>query len=88
MAFSGCDTMEKWNVMPSLELCELNIEGPLAYLNIKREEVYNALNTQLISELIVALSWTSEHSVAKKEKIFDKNGKEYLRVLILSLIHI
>ena len=84
MAFSGCDIMEKWNLMPSLELCELKIQGPLAYLNIKREEVYNALNTQLISELIAALNWTSEHSAAKKEKIFDKYGKEYLRVLVLT----
>ena len=76
--------LKVWEKMPNTELCDLKIVGSLAYLNIQREEVYNALNEQLITEIIQVLKWTKDHSVATKKSIFDTGGNEYLRVLILS----
>ena len=38
--------------VPITELCRLEIEGPVAIVTISRSEVFNAMNAQLISELI------------------------------------
>ncbi len=84
MAYSGCDNLENWEKIPDTKLCKLNIIGPIAYLKICRNDVYNALNIQLISELIEILSWTKMYSVGVKEKISDSDGIEYLRVLVFT----
>ena len=41
---------------PDTELCSLKIEGNTARLNLTRSSVFNALNTQLITELINIIS--------------------------------
>ena len=43
------------DLKPETSLCSLRIEGPVAHLTLTREDVYNALNIQLISEIIAVL---------------------------------
>ena len=52
--YLGCEIMEKKisDEIPETQLCYLEIEGPVAIITISRKEVFNALNAQLISELI------------------------------------
>ena len=55
--------MRMSDVRPATELCSLVIDGSVATLTLDRSDVYNALNVQLISEIIDALDWTSHRSV-------------------------
>ena len=66
MEFSECDIMSSsTNDYPETELCRLEIEGPVARITLSRPDVFNALNVQLISELIEILHWTSNRSVLR-----------------------
>ena len=84
MEFSECDKMSiSSNDCPKTKLCYLEIEGPVAIITISRSEVFNALNAQLISELIDLIAWTSSKSVAKNNSLEDSNKVPYFRVLLL-----
>ena len=69
--------------VPETELCYLETEGPVAIITISRKEVFNALNAQLISELIDLIGWTSSRSVGKNNSLEDSNGTPYFRALVL-----
>ncbi|MDP6889088.1 MAG: enoyl-CoA hydratase-related protein [Candidatus Thalassarchaeaceae archaeon] len=70
--------------MPETSLCTLEIEGPVARLTLTREDVYNALNIQLISEIISILEWIKERSVGERGTLNDEDGAPYLRVIVMS----
>ena len=72
------------NLMPETSLCSLEIEGPVAKLTLTRQDVYNALNIQLISEIISLLEWTKERSVGERGTLNDEDGAPYLRVIVMS----
>jgi len=69
--------------MPASQLCSLDIDGAVARLTLRRSEVFNALNVQLISELIDALRWMEERSVGTTQVLTDSDGAAYLRVIVL-----
>ena len=69
---------------PETSLCSLKIEGSVAHLTLTREDVYNALNITLISEIISILDWTKERSVGERGTLLDSAGKPYLRVIVFS----
>ena len=69
--------------VPITELCCLEIEGPVAIITISRSEVFNALNVQLISELIDLITWTSSRSAAINGTLNDPNDMPYFRALVL-----
>ena len=71
------------NLKPETSLCSLEIEGPVAKLTLTREDVYNALNIQLISEIISVLEWTKERSVGERGALKDEDGAPFLRVIVL-----
>ena len=72
------------DLKPETSLCSLDIEGAVAHLTLRREDVYNALNIQLISEIISILDWTRERSVGERGTLVDSNGAPPLRVLVLT----
>ena len=72
------------NLKPETSLCSLEIEGPVAKLTLTREDVYNALNIQLISEIISVLEWTKERSVGERGTLKDEDGAPFLRIVVLS----
>ena len=85
LEYSGCEIIAKTisDEVPKTELCYLEIEGPVAIITISRKEVFNALNAQLISELIDLIAWTSSRSVAKNKCLDDSNETPYFRALVL-----
>ena len=69
--------------MPASQLCSLDIDGAVARLTLRRSDVFNALNVQLISELVDALRWMEERSVGTTQVLTDSDGAAYLRVIVL-----
>ena len=70
--------------LPHAELCSLDIEGPVARLTLTRSDVFNAMNIQMISEIISFLDWTEKRSVACTGNLVDESGHPYVRVLVFS----
>lgn len=69
---------------PNNELCMLEVQGNVATIHMNRSEVFNALNTQLITELIQNIQWTTDRSVSKNSCLRDSEDSEYLRVVVLT----
>ncbi len=72
------------NLKPETSLCSLEIKGDIAHLTLTREAVFNALNIELISEIISILDWTKDRSVGERGVLADETGLPYLRILVLS----
>ena len=72
------------NNQPTTSLIQLEIDGYIARVSLARSEKYNALNVQMITELIEVFRWTSENSVGTTGKLESKDGTPYFRVLTLT----
>ncbi|MDP6899659.1 MAG: enoyl-CoA hydratase-related protein [Candidatus Thalassarchaeaceae archaeon] len=72
------------DLKPETSLCSLELDGAIAHLTLAREDVYNALNIPLITEIISLLDWTRERSVGERGTLNDGAGAPYLRVIVLS----
>lgn len=69
---------------PETTLVSLEIEGSIARVSLARPDKYNALNVQMITELIEVFAWTAENSVGKTGSLTNSEGEENLRVMVLS----
>jgi len=69
---------------PQTELVSMTIEGSRASLRLNREDKFNALNVQLITELCDLLDWTAARSAGRLDALHDSNNTPYLRTLVLS----
>ena len=69
---------------PQTELVKVQIEGSTCHIMLNREEKFNALNVQMISELCEIFEWTAKRSAGSVNHLHDDDGKEYLRTLIIS----
>lgn len=76
--------MKMSDIPPKNKLCQLVIEGNIARVNLNRSDVFNALNTELISELISVIKWTSDRSVSRNSSLEDSEGEKFLRVIIFT----
>ena len=76
--------MKMSDIPPKNKLCQLVIEGNIARINLNRSDVFNALNTELISELISVIKWTSDRSVSRNSSLEDSEGEKFLRVIIFT----
>ena len=72
------------NTQPETSLIQLEIDGCIARVTLTRPDKYNALNVQMISELIEVFTWTAKNSVGVTGKLESEDGKPYFRVLVLS----
>ena len=70
--------------MPKTSLVKVEIDDCIARVTLARSEKYNALNVQMITELIEVFSWTAKNSVGVTGKLVSGDGTPYLRVLVLS----
>ncbi len=68
--------------MPETTLCELRVEGAVGHLTLRREQVFNALDPQLIDEVCELLDWSSERSAAERGELEDLAGERLLRVFV------
>ena len=69
---------------PQTELVSIEIQDSGCHIKLNREEKFNALNIQMITELCTLFDWTAERSVGVQGELFDSNGSPFLRTLILS----
>ena len=76
--------MENMQNPPQTELVKVEIEGSTCHITLNREEKYNALNVQMISELCEIFDWTAKRSAGYVNQLHDDDGQEYLRTLIIS----
>ncbi|MBS73436.1 MAG: hypothetical protein CMA91_04205 [Euryarchaeota archaeon] len=76
--------MENMQNPPQTELVKIEIEGSTCHITLNREEKYNALNVQMISELCEIFDWTAKRSAGYVNQLHDNDGQEYLRTLIIS----
>ena len=82
----GAIAMFKFSIdksLPKTSLCGLEINGSVATLTLQREEVFNALNPQLIGEICDLLDWCRTRSVGERGSLLDDNGSEFIRVIVL-----
>ena len=70
--------------MPKTSLVKVEIDDCIARVTLARSEKYNALNVQMITELIELFSWTAKNSVGVTGKLVSDDGAPNLRVLVLS----
>ena len=68
---------------PATRMVSLTIEGAQANLTLTRPEKFNAMNVEMIQELILLLEWTAERSAGRQDALHDGNGTPYLRTLVL-----
>tara|TARA_B100001250_G_scaffold81364_1_gene66997 strand:- start:11065 stop:11949 length:885 start_codon:yes stop_codon:yes gene_type:complete len=83
MVYSGCDNLKMTDSKPETIFSKIDIEGSVATITLNREQVYNALNDDLINELIQLLIWTKKRSVGENNDLQDSNGDKFLRILVL-----
>ncbi len=69
---------------PQTSLIELTIHGSCARIELAREDKFNALNVDMITELIEVFEWTKYRSAGYLDALEDANGQPYLRTLVLS----
>ena len=69
---------------PQTELVTMTLDGSRANLRLNREDKFNALNVQLITELCDLLDWTAARSAGNLDALHDENGAPYLRSIVLS----
>ena len=76
--------MKTMDSPPQTTLISLTIDGSCARIELTREDKFNALNVELITELIEVFDWTRERSAGHNDALEDANGDPYLRTLVLS----
>ena len=76
--------MENMQKPPRTELVKVEIDGSTCHITLNREEKYNALNVQMISELCEIFEWTAKRSAGHVNQLHDSDGQEYLRALVIS----
>ena len=69
---------------PTTELVSIVIEDSGCHIKLDREDKFNALNIQMITELCTLFDWTAERSVGTQGTLTDAHGTPYLRTLVLS----
>jgi len=69
---------------PATELVTVDIKDAICQLKLNRETKFNALNDQLITELVTLFDWTAERSVGRQGELHDSNGAPFLRIIVLS----
>ncbi len=76
--------MTSMDTPPVTELVSVEIQDAICYLKLNRETKYNALNIQMITELVTLFDWTAERSVGRQGELHDSSGVPFLRILVLS----
>lgn len=76
--------MTSMDTPPVTELVSVEIQDAICYLKLNRETKYNALNIQMITELVTLFDWTAERSVGRRGELHDSSGVPFLRILVLS----
>ena len=69
---------------PVTELVSIEINDSECHIKLDREDKFNALNVQMITELCTLFDWTAQRSVGVQGELIDSAGSPFLRTLVLS----
>ena len=69
---------------PQTQLISVDISGSACHITLNREDKFNALNVQMITELCQVLQWTAQRSAGALDSLVDENGQPFLRTLVIS----
>ena len=75
--------MSTTDTPPTTRMVSLTIESAQANLTLTRPEKFNAMNVEMINELITLLEWTAERSAGRQDALQDADGTPYLRTRVL-----
>jgi methylglutaconyl-CoA hydratase len=76
--------MTMMDIPPPTELVSIEVSDSGCHIKLDREEKFNALNVQMITELCTLFDWTAERSVGVRGQLADSAGTPFLRTLVLS----
>ena len=76
--------MTMMDTPPPTELVSIEVSDSGCHIKLDREEKFNALNVQMITELCTLFDWTAERSVGVRGELADSAGTPFLRTLVLS----
>ena len=76
--------MEKFGNLPETNFLRVEIKGPTCFITLNREDKYNALNVEMITELCNILDWTSKRSAGILDELQDAEGNHFLRTLVIT----
>ena len=76
--------MIRMDTPPVTELVAIEIVGSGCHIKLDREDKFNALNVQMITELCSLFDWTAQRSVGVQGELTDSAGSPFLRTLVLS----
>ncbi|MEC8266085.1 MAG: hypothetical protein VXZ95_01180, partial [Candidatus Thermoplasmatota archaeon] len=67
---------------PVCKHLQLEVEGAVLKVGLSRESVYNALNTEMITELCEVFEWSASRSAGPAGALEDADGPLF-RLLVL-----
>lgn len=68
--------------IPACNHLNLEVQGSVLHIALSREDVFNALNVQLITELCDVLEWSADRSAGRDGRLADEDGPRF-RVVVL-----
>ena len=83
MVSLGCELMKLVETLPKCDLIEVKLEKYILEISLNRTDVYNALNPELIQQLIDIFSWAAKNCAATANSLISDSGEMLPRVIIL-----